>query len=77
MLHFMSLHPDLQYVLLTNLDVILFVDGSYGKNGNQDLQADYTVTMQYVLLERGNLPYVKSIQQPELYTLTGARQLSK
>lgn len=47
-------HPDLWDTSLTNPDLISFVEGSCCKDGEGNFQADYAVTIQYELLERGD-----------------------
>lgn len=69
--------PDLWDTLLTNSDLILFVDGSYCKNEKGNFQAGYAITTQYELLEKGNLLQAKSDQQAEPHAFTRACQLSK
>lgn len=70
MLNFRTLHPDFPDASLTNPDVILFVDGSYCKNENQNFQAGYTVTIQYVLLERLNFPKLNQLNNQSSISLS-------
>ena len=48
----------------------MFVDRSYRKNESGNFPAGYAITTWYKLLEKGNLPQAKSVQQAELHALT-------
>lgn len=62
---------------IDNLDLILFVDGSYLKTGTVGYQAVYTITNLNSPLEYSPLPQVKSAHMTELIALTVACQLVK
>lgn len=70
MSHFMAPHPNLQDTPLTHLDLILFMGHSVKMEEN--FQADYAITNQYELLERGNLSQANSSQRAELHALPKA-----
>lgn len=55
----------------------MFVDRSYCKDKKGNFQVGCTVTTQYELLERNNLPQTKSAQQEEFHVLTRACHLTK
>lgn len=58
--HFMTPHPNLQDTPLTHPDLILFTGHTVKMKEN--FQADYAITNQYELLERGNLSQADSSQ---------------
>jgi hypothetical protein len=52
-------------VPLDNPALILFVDGSYGKNAEENYQAEYAVITQCELIEKETLLQSKSAQPAE------------
>lgn len=77
MSHFVIPSLALWHTSLMNPDLILFVNRLSSKNEKGTFQTGYSITTQYELLERGNLPQAKSAHPAELYTLTWACQLSE
>lgn len=54
--HFMTLRPDSWDTPLTHPDLILSVDRSYCRHEQGNLQAGYTIAIQYELLSNMNYP---------------------
>ena len=75
--HLLTPLNDLQEIPQGNVNFSLFTDGSYLKGDNGKYRINYAITTLSGVVEAASAPMATSVQQTELFTLTGAYTLSQ